>query len=226
MTYQHYSPEPVTFNEQSIMKNLVEREPYYHKHIMYQPRYWYNAYFWDENEQKNGAWPGRIIGHWAGRDKWETFKWIQKAITVEKDRYCVPIEKTTYPAEIELFWRAARRARHTLEGIERDRSNGKDTRKNGLEHDDTKALAEVFGKKHEELEAALFEQSDDPSFLDKLVTQTDEVRRFSFHSSVHDCIPGAPPPPPLSPVLVMPFLLLPLLLTTGRPRRTRCSSTP
>lgn len=70
MTYEHYNKNPISFAEQGVMAAIVQDEQEYRKHMIYQPKEWYNSYppgdkqGWDG---KTNSLHGHFIAHWAGR---------------------------------------------------------------------------------------------------------------------------------------------------------------
>ncbi|KAF2103390.1 hypothetical protein NA57DRAFT_18268, partial [Rhizodiscina lignyota] len=106
MTYKHYhQDEDYVFEEQSIFARLTEKDEEFKKEMIYVPRSWFNAYFYQLQEAK----PGILLSHFPHPDfKWHIYEWL-KILDADKDEqynpvYNKPYEETDYPKEIKRFW--------------------------------------------------------------------------------------------------------------------------
>jgi len=177
MTYKHYHPtEDYTFEEQSILARLTEKDDAFKDQSVYVPKSWFNAYFYSLGEVK----PGLLLSHFPHPDyKWHIYEWL-KVLEADKDTaykpvYNKPLQETDYPAEIKKFWNVKRRVEKALKGFERNVQRGADPIQFGMQHEETKGLAEQFREKFENLKQAARMKTDDPDALDRDVQETEEV---------------------------------------------------
>jgi hypothetical protein len=177
MTYKHYHPdEEYVFEEQTILARLTENDEEFMKESLYVPKAWFNAYFYSLQEVK----PGLLLSHFPHPDyKWHIYEWL-RVLESDKDTsfkpvYNIPVQATTYPKEIKEFWNAKRRADKVLKGFERNVQRGADPIQFGMQHDETKALAEQFRDKVEELKKAAQQKTDETENLDRLTNESEEV---------------------------------------------------
>lgn len=178
MTYKHYHPdEDYTFEEQSILARLTEKDPDFKEQSTFVPKNWFNAYFYYLNEVK----PGLLLSHFPHPDyKWHIYEWL-RVLEADKDEaykpvYNRPVQDTDYPEEIRQFWNVKRRAEKALKGFQRNVNRGADPIKFGMEHDETKELAVQFRDKLAALKEAATYKVDDPKELEKMVVETEEVK--------------------------------------------------
>jgi hypothetical protein len=176
MTYKHYHPdEPYQFEEQTILARLTENDPEFHKEAIYMPRSWFNAYFYGMQEVR----PGMLLSHFAHPDfKWHMYEWLH--VAYEEDgsdnpTYQKKVEDTEYPEEIKKFWNVKRRADRVIKGFQRNVERHADPVEWGLQHEETKALAEDFRQKFEDLKHAAFFGTDNPAELERRVNWAEEV---------------------------------------------------
>ena len=183
MTYKHYHPsEDYPFEEQTIFARLTEKDDQFKKNSVYVPKHWFNAYFSSLNEVK----PGLLMSHFPHPDyKWHIYEWL-RVLEADKDEtyepvYSIPVEETDYMDEIKRFWQVKRRTEKALKGFDRNINRGADPVKFGLEHEETRKLAEDFREKLERLRDANIFRTDDPNQLDRMITEAEEVStRFCF----------------------------------------------
>jgi len=180
MTYKHYHPdEEYVFEEQSILARLTEKDQDFKKQSIYVPKGWINAYFYSLQEVK----PGLLLSHFPHPDyKWHIYEWLKVLDTdrsekTEKKTYNKAVQDTDYPKEIKAFWNAKRRVDKALKGFQRNLDRGADPIQFGLQHDETKGLAEKFREKYNNLKEAATYKTDEPETLDNLVTEAEEVKR-------------------------------------------------
>lgn len=180
MTYKHYHPsEDYPFEEQTILAKLTEKDEQFKPNSIYVPKGWFNAYFSTLHEVK----PGLLLSHFPHPDyKWHIYEWL-RVLEADKDEaykpvYSRPVEETDYPAEIKLFWQVRRRTEKALKGFDRNINRGADPVKFGLEHEETRRLAEDFREKLEKLREGNTFNTDNPSDLDRMVTEAEEVSRI------------------------------------------------
>lgn len=176
MTYKHYHPhEAYVFEEQTILARLTEDDPQFHKEALYMPRPWFNAYFYGMHEVR----PGMLLSHFAHPDfKWHMYEWLR--VAYEEDgsdnpRYQKKVENTEYPEEIKKFWAVKRRADRVIKGFERNINRGADPINFGLQHEETKVLAEEFRSRFEDLKHDSFFGTDNPEELEKKINAAEEV---------------------------------------------------
>jgi hypothetical protein len=181
MTYKHYHPEEAyVFEEQTILARLTENEEQFRRSSLYMPRPWFNAYFYGMHEVK----PGMLLSHFAHPDfKWHMYEWLK--IAYEEDgsdnpTYQKPVSDTEYPAEIKRFWAAKRRADRVIKGFERNIHRNADPIQFGLQHEETKALAEDFRQKFEDLKHHAFFGTENPAELEKRIERAQEVSYVVF----------------------------------------------
>jgi hypothetical protein len=181
MTYKHYHPdESYVFEEQTILARLTENDPEFRKAALYVPRGWINAYFYGMHEVK----PGMLLSHFAHPDfKWHMYEWLK--VAYEEDGSDNPVyqrnvEDTDYPEEIKRFWNVKRRADRAIKGFERNVRRGADPINFGLQHEETRALAEDFKAKLDDLKHNAFFGTDNPEELERRIVWAEEVRCRCF----------------------------------------------
>lgn len=178
MTHKHYHPkEDYTFEEQSILARLTEKDPDFKDQSVYVPKSWINAYFYSMHEVK----PGLLLSHFPHPDyKWHIYEWL-KVIEDDlaekyKPTYNKPVHETDYPEEIKRFWNVKRRFDKAMKGFQRNIGRGADPIQFGLQYNETKKLAEDFRGKYDKLKNDGPYKTDDPKELDKMITEAEEVR--------------------------------------------------
>jgi len=185
MSYKHYYPEEdYTFEEQSILARLTENDEEFKDQSIYVPKAWFNAYFYTLHEVK----PGLLLSHFPHPDyKWHIYEWLK---VLESDRdpqfkpvYNRPVTETSYPEEIKKFWNVKRRADKAIKGFERNVNRGADPILFGMQHDETKSLAEEFRDQFEELRRGSRQRTDEPDALEWLIDRAEEVSFVSFSYS-------------------------------------------
>jgi hypothetical protein len=176
MAYKHYHPdESYVFEEQTILARLTENDPEFHNEAIYMPRPWFNAYFYGMHEVK----PGMLLSHFAHPDfKWHMYEWLK--VAHEEDGsdnpvYQKPVEETEYPDEIKKFWNVKRRADRVIKGFERNINRGADPVQFGLQHEETKVLADDFRTKFDDLKHHAFFGTDNPEELERRIIVAEEV---------------------------------------------------
>jgi glycosyl transferase family (putative galactosyltransferase) len=179
MTYKHYHPdEAYVFEEQTILARLTENDKEFHKEAIYMPRPWFNAYFYGMHEVK----PGMLLSHFAHPDfKWHMYEWLK--VAYEEDGSDNPIyqkqlKDTEYPDEIKRFWNIKRRADRVIKGFERNVNRGADPIQFGLQHEETKALAEDFRTKFDDLKYNSFFGTDNPEDLERKIIAAEDVSNY------------------------------------------------
>jgi hypothetical protein len=180
MTYKHYHPdEEYQFEEQTILAHLTEEDDEFKHESIYVPKAWFNAYFYSLQEVK----PGLLLSHFPHPDyKWHIYEWL-KVLETDRDPafkpvYNRPVSETSYPEEIKKFWTVKRRADKAIKGFERNVNRGADPILFGMEHDETKALAEEFRERFEELKMGATQKTDEFDWLDSMIDQAEEVSSF------------------------------------------------
>ncbi|KAK3079121.1 hypothetical protein LTS18_005690, partial [Coniosporium uncinatum] len=161
----------------SILARLTEKDEEFKKQSIYVPKGWINAYFYSLQEVK----PGLLLSHFPHPDyKWHIYEWLKvldtdRAEKPDKKTYNRAVQDTDYPKEIKAFWNAKRRVDKALKGFRRNVDRGADPIQFGLQHDETKGLAEKFREKYNNLKEAATYKTDEPDTLDNLVTEAEEA---------------------------------------------------
>lgn len=181
MTYQHYHPdESYPYAEQTILARLTETQAEFKQYSLYMPRPWFNAYFYGMHEVQ----PGMLLSHFAHPDfKWHMYEWLKVAYEEdgsESKFYTKSVQETEYPGEIRRFWNAKRRADRVIKGFERNIHRNADPIQFGLQHEETKALAEDFKTKFDDLKYHSFFGTENPPELEKRIEAAEEVRFLWF----------------------------------------------
>lgn len=176
--YQEIHPDQqLWFHEQTVIALLTEGDPQFQDGVLYQPKNWFNAYFTEEND----AIPGRVLAHFAHQDyKWHMYEWmrmLEKDKKLKKPVYALNLNETSYPSEIDEYWATLRSARNAIISFDKNVERGASPISWGMEHDETRALAEDFNGKLEELRQAKRMMSGEPQKLRNLTVATEEVRR-------------------------------------------------
>lgn len=187
MTYKKYHPnDDFSFEEQSIFAHLTERDDDFKREMIYVPRSWFNAYFYQLAEAK----PGILLSHFPHPDyKWHIYEWL-KILDADKDErfdpvYNKPLEQTMYPSEVRKFWQTKRRVDKALRGFERNIQRGADPIQFGMQHGETKEMAEAFRDKYEGLKEASRFKTDEPEQLDRLIDEAEEVTSSLSERNAH-----------------------------------------
>jgi len=196
MTYKHYHPEEdYVFEEQTILARLTENEKEYKQSTLYVPRQWINAYFYGMHEVK----PGMLLSHFAHPDfKWHMYEWLK--VAYEEDgsdnpMYQKPVEDTNYPDEIRRFWNVKRRADRVIKGFERNVNRGADPIAFGLQHEETKSLAEEFKNKFDDLKHHAFYGTENPDELERRINDSEDsngklIQELMSYFETHDDPPS------------------------------------
>ena len=101
------------FEDQGATKWVIER-PGYEEHVLYQPHDWWNAFGLSGEPYKTD----RFLLHFAGVDccgqpeKKTTImgRWLD-IVENHPEKYETPLENTTYPAQVEDYWKRLKNAR-------------------------------------------------------------------------------------------------------------------
>jgi hypothetical protein len=179
MTYKHYHPdEQYVFEEQTILARLTENDPKFQKEAIYMPRPWFNAYFYGMHEVH----PGMLLSHFAHPDfKWHMYEWLKVAYEDDgrdNPTYARRVRDTSYPADIKRFWNVKRRADRVIKGFDRNVRRNADPIVFGLEHEETRELAEEFRSKLDDLKNQATMGTDDPNELEKKIEVAEEVSSY------------------------------------------------
>jgi lipopolysaccharide biosynthesis glycosyltransferase len=104
MTYEWHKPElDLSFLEQTSLYHEMNHTAN-RAHVLYQPRKWFNTY---EFHHAYEGQRGDMFVHFPGlqEDRWAHMeKWLEILEGPKQAEWEVPLEETTYPAEIEEFW--------------------------------------------------------------------------------------------------------------------------
>ena len=121
LAYTQYHPDADLFwKEQSVAMDFF-KEDEMKKHVLYQPRMWWNPY--RRHEMFEGE-AGAVIIHFPNLGGWREehmVEYLEKVEGAEKgieSDWEVPLSKTRYPTEIEQFWATLRYARETQKFID------------------------------------------------------------------------------------------------------------
>jgi hypothetical protein len=181
MTYKHEHPdEDFAFEEQTVLARLTESDEEFKGQSIYMPRTWFNAYFDRPHESKSGY----FLAHFPGNSKWHMYEWL-RVLESERDVdmkpvYNVPLQNTPYLKDIESFWNTRRRAEKAIKGFDNNVNRGADPVRFGLQHDETRALAEQFRAALRILKSAVYRDTDNPGVLDHKVQDAENVSRYKF----------------------------------------------
>lgn len=118
------SPAKVSLADQKIEKDMSEAEKRRRKQlqftvggsegeVLYQPRVWYNTYEWHHAYEGK---QGNLLVHFPGLedDRWRHMSDWLDVVENTPEKWDVPLEKTTYPAEVKAFYDGMVDARKTL----------------------------------------------------------------------------------------------------------------
>lgn len=112
---------PIPFYDQSAIEYICSR-PGYQEHFLYQPRKWWNRYFFDADGNEQGELVIHFAGiGWQGGGSSEKSDWMIKYLEkVEKTQHewSRSLSQTTYKQEIDAFWALMRKGRDLLVRIE------------------------------------------------------------------------------------------------------------
>lgn len=168
MTYKLYHPkEDYTFEEQSVLARLTEGADEFKCGSIYVPRTWFNAY---RHEVK----PGQLLCHFpAPENKWHISTWLR--FLKSKPGYDRPLAETSYLEEIKKFWEVKRRVDKAIKGFDRNVNRGADPVLFGMQHDETRVLAEDFKSWFEKLRIGASQMTDDAKRLEEIIDKAEEV---------------------------------------------------
>jgi lipopolysaccharide biosynthesis glycosyltransferase len=109
----HHPEVMVGFAEQTALY-LQFNQTEYRKHVLYQPRRWFNTYEFDFAYEGS---PGDMFVHFVGlfEKRWERMvKWLDVLEGPGQKEWEIPLEHTKYPHEIDEFWSVVRQGRQAL----------------------------------------------------------------------------------------------------------------
>lgn len=113
--------------EQAAFKWVLKRAGY-REHVLYQPIEWFNGF-----EQSYGLLPpvqdGDLLVHFSSLKQHKfgaVQKWLDRLEHAPQELQ-VPLENTSYPANVETYWSQLRDARNMLDNAEVFISSGKNT---------------------------------------------------------------------------------------------------
>ena len=96
---------PLPFREQDALKWVFEQS-HNKKHRLYQPRHWFNAYDFYYTSSGEMILNGSLVVHFPGMGEARPDgmgKWFD-ILDHTPEKLRVPLENTSYPAEIEAYW--------------------------------------------------------------------------------------------------------------------------
>jgi hypothetical protein len=115
LSYPIYKPDVhLRFDEQTALEFLIQEEKWANN-TMHVPQRWFNAYHHfgrDDDIPPEWNWtngyqePGDLLVHLPGTDDFRSQlidEWLDKT-RYEHEKYCLPLDETTYPEEIKAFW--------------------------------------------------------------------------------------------------------------------------
>ena len=118
LTYQHFRPEAdLGFLEQTTLY-LTLNETDHLKHVMYQPRPWFNTYEFHHAYEGDR---GDMFVHFPGLedDRWDHMaKWLDILEGPGQVEWDVDFADTRYPARLEEFWALMRQCQDRLKQVE------------------------------------------------------------------------------------------------------------
>lgn len=108
---------PIPFYDQSAIEYICSR-PGYQEHFLYQPRKWWNRYFFDANGNEQGE----LIIHFAGigsqgggsSEKSNVMTKYLEMVEKSQHEWSRSLSQTTYKQEIDAFWALMRKGRDLL----------------------------------------------------------------------------------------------------------------
>jgi lipopolysaccharide biosynthesis glycosyltransferase len=117
LTLPKYKPNVgVDFAEQSTLW-MVMNETDNRKHVLWQPKTWFNAYQWHQGYEGD---VGSMFVHFPGLDddRWNHMgRWLNILEGPEAEKWSIDLKHTRYPSQIDEFWKAQRFGRQTLEAV-------------------------------------------------------------------------------------------------------------
>ncbi|RMZ76704.1 hypothetical protein DV737_g4686, partial [Chaetothyriales sp. CBS 132003] len=104
------------FSADQTAMALIFNETENQRHVLYQPRTWYNAYQFHHGYEGS---PGNLLVHFPGleEDRWNQMGgWLQTLNNPKSAvKWEVPYEETHYPGEIAAFWELIRSGRRLID---------------------------------------------------------------------------------------------------------------
>ena len=165
------------FNAVANAMKWVFTKAEYRDHVLYQPRNWYNTFGSSDSE---GAESGSLLVHFDGTldDNSEAIKPWLDAVEKSPQEWQVPIEDTSFPSEVDRYWRNLRIARLELEDFIPDDDDSK-----GKWDPNNSDLVDLAASRVD-LWWAVREEAHDLRLLEALLRQNEELQAKAKHSEI------------------------------------------
>jgi len=156
------------FFDQGALKCVAER-PGYEEHVRYQPHNWWNAFGFTGKPVASD----RFMLHFAGIDccGQEESKGVVMGRWVDRlentpEFYATPLENTTYPTEVELYWDRLKLAKTLMENAESHQG-------------DTESGSKDLQKAKEDLNRTVTEHADESDKVEQGIKKLEDLIRWS-----------------------------------------------
>ena len=149
----------------------------YRDHVLYQPRRWYNDFRSDDDP---AAESGSLLVHFDGTldENSEAIEPWLDAVEMSPQAWQVPVQDTSFPTEVEKYWRNLRLARMELEHfIPNATETGEDWKPKNKE-------LEELAAKRVDLWWAVQEDAHDSKLIEALLRENAELRVKSERSEI------------------------------------------
>lgn len=160
----------------NAMKHVFTKAEY-RDHVLYQPRRWYNDFRSDERPEAES---GSLLVHFDGtldENSKAIEPWLD-AIEQSPSSWQVPVEDTSFPKEVEKYWRNMRMAKMELEHIIPNATAPAE----GWDSDD-KDMVDLAAARVK-LWWAVRDEAHDSKLIESLLQENQELRKKTGHSEI------------------------------------------
>ena len=166
------------YNAVANAMKWVFTKPEYRDHVLYQPRRWYNDFRSNEHPEAES---GSLLVHFDGtldENSRAIEPWLD-AIEQRPSDWQVPVQDTSFPGEVEKYWRNLRVAKMELEHFIPDAPDEPEGKWDSNDQDMV-ALAGARVK----LWWAVREEAQDSKLIESLLQENEELRQKTEHSEI------------------------------------------
>ena len=168
------------YNAVTNAMKWVFTKPEYRDHVLYQPRRWYNEFRSHEHPEAES---GSLLVHFDGtldENSKAIEPWLD-AIEQRPSDWQVPVQDTSFPGEVEKYWRNLRVAKMELEHFIPDATDELE----GKWDSDDKDMVDLAAARVD-LWWAVREEAQDSKLIESLLRENEELRKKTEHSEVSE----------------------------------------
>ena len=166
------------YNAVANAMKWVFTKPKYRDHVLYQPRSWYNDFRSNEQPETNS---GGLLIHFDGihdENSRAIETWLD-AIEQRPSDWQVPVQDTSFPGEVEKYWRNPRVAKMELEHFIPDAADGLEGKWDSNDKDMVALAAARVN-----LWWAVRDEAQDSKLIESLLQENEELRKKTEHSEI------------------------------------------